>query len=228
MKKYTDQLMDDCFQWVTIDVNPLLPNSWKETLLNAVSNASFIELNTKSVTSRESDTPGAKPRFLFLNGDALQHHANWLIKLYKESFLMLAKKYYGDDTIASASIRRGIVMNALTNSSMRYESHIDSNPITGLLFVNSVDSGFGGELVISTNKNACNIEQIEENPIAIRPVSGMLLLFSGQKWPHYVRPLKKEGILRSAIVMNYYNSSCQEYDRPHDLDHHLGLIGEPS
>lgn len=217
-----EDAVNSIFQWVSIDVKSLLPSDWQETLLKNITNASLVELSSKSVTSRESHKEGL-PKFLFVDGDILYEKANWLIELYRGQFLIYAKKYFGEGVVSSPNIRRAVVLNALGSLDMRYEAHIDSNPVTALLFVNTLCPGFGGELVVARDQAAKNVEEIEKNHIEIHPVSGMLHLFDGHRWPHYVRPIKSSGIVRASIVMNYYNDLVRESDRPEDLDNHLRL-----
>ena len=103
---------------------------------------------------------------------------------------------------------------------MRYEAHVDSNPVEVLLYVTDHPYGTGGELVVSPNIDAVGISEIDNDCEIIYPESGKLLVFDFRTFPHYVRPLKSDEY-RVAVAMNYYTEECTEEMRPPDLDQHL-------
>ena len=221
---FLDKESIQCFQWITVDINPLLPQSWQSDLLGLIDEAFEIELLSKSVTSREDINSSMKPaRFLYVDGEQISKKNHWLPNFYQGHWLKIAQAYFGSDVVMSSSIKNGIIMNILNSVNMRYESHVDSNAVTCLFFVTTIEHNAGGELVVSRNKNAKNIEEIEMDSVLIRPEAGKLLFFDARTWPHYVRPLKNEGDIRAAVVMNYYSSDSPESLRPRDLDMHLGF-----
>jgi hypothetical protein len=212
------------FRSMSFDVRSSLPDSWDERILDLLPLASEIQLSTRSVTSREGDFEDMSPaRFLCINGQIIKQKIPWITHNYQGIWLKMAQRYFGLDIVASSSEKSGAVLNALVNPEMRYEAHVDSNPLTALLFVTTIEPHCGGELIVARKQSANSIKEIEESHISFRPERGKLLLFDGRNFPHYVRPLKYNGRIRCAIAMNYYNKECPESARPIDLDNHLGL-----
>ena len=70
---------------------------------------------------------------------------------------------------------------------MRFECHVDSNPLTGLLFC--TDHSAGGELVIAHDPTAADVTSVERDCSVIRPHAGHLIFFDARHHPHYARPL---------------------------------------
>ncbi|WP_353895552.1 2OG-Fe(II) oxygenase [Glycomyces tritici] len=104
---------------------------------------------------------------------------------------------------------------------MRYEAHVDSNPLQGLLYVTDHPPGAGGELVVAQCYDASGITQIEENSAQIYPKAGYLVLFDARKHAHYVRSLRSSDAVRVVAAMNFYTPDSPESSRPTDLTKHL-------
>jgi len=104
---------------------------------------------------------------------------------------------------------------------MRFECHIDSNPLTGLLFCTDQLAGAGGELVFAHDPAAADLGAVERDCSVIRPHAGHLIFFDGRRHPHYTRPLTSESDVRIVAVMNFYTESCPESTRPSELNRHL-------
>lgn len=104
---------------------------------------------------------------------------------------------------------------------MRYECHVDSNPVQGLLYVTTHKNGEGGELVVSNDESALGVNGILEDCQKIFPCSGDLVIFDARKNPHYVEPLKASDGIRIAATMNFYTIDAPEQMRPTDLNKHL-------
>jgi hypothetical protein len=102
---------------------------------------------------------------------------------------------------------------------MRFECHVDSNPLTGLLFC--TDHQAGGELVISNDPTAAGIAEVERDCSVIRPHAGHLVFFDARRHPHYARPLVAESDVRVLADMNFYTESSPESTRPPELNRHL-------
>ncbi len=117
--------------------------------------------------------------------------------------------------------RYGLVLNVQRGTKMRLECHVDSNPLTGLLFCTDHLAGTGGELVFGHDPAAADVEAVERDCSVIRPHAGHLIFFDGRKHPHYARPPSSESDLRVVAVMNYYTESCPESTRPPELNRHL-------
>lgn len=104
---------------------------------------------------------------------------------------------------------------------MRFECHVDSNPLTGLLFCTDQPPGAGGELVFAHNPAAADIDSVDRDCSVIRPQAGHLIFFDGRRYPHYARPLASKSGTRIVAVMNFYTESCPESTRPPELNRHL-------
>jgi 2OG-Fe(II) oxygenase superfamily len=104
---------------------------------------------------------------------------------------------------------------------MRYECHVDSNPLEGLLYVTDHPPGTGGELVVSNRGDVPTAEEVDRDATLIYPVAGHLVFFNGSCHSHYVRPLIAEDGVRVVAAMNYYTPSLPESARPPDLNRHL-------
>ena len=113
-----------------------------------------------------------------------------------------------------------MVLNVLRGSTMRFECHVDSNPVTGLLFFTSHPAG-GGELVIGHDPAGFGIETLERDGTTVTPQAGRLIFFDGKAYPHYARTLVSESDVRVVAVMNFYTESCPESTRPRGLNRHL-------
>ena len=121
--------------------------------------------------------------------------------------------------LPAADDRYGIVLNVQRGTGMRFEFHVDSNPMTGLLFC--TDHPEGGDLVFAHDPAAAGIEAAERDCSVIRPRAGHLIFFDGRQHPHYARPLRTESDMRVVAVMNFYTESCPESTRPQELNRHL-------
>lgn len=115
--------------------------------------------------------------------------------------------------------RYGVVLNVQRGTTMRFECHIDSNPLTGLLFC--TEHAAGGELVFAHDPRAADISAVERRRSVIRPRVGQLIFFDGRQHPHYARPLAAPSDTRVVAVMNFYTESCPETTRPKELNSHL-------
>ena len=102
---------------------------------------------------------------------------------------------------------------------MRFECHVDSNPLTGLLFC--TDHQAGGELVIANDTEAEGVAGVDRNCSVIRPHAGHLIFFDARRYPHYARVLTADSETRIVAVMNFYTESCPESTRPRELNRHL-------
>jgi hypothetical protein len=118
-----------------------------------------------------------------------------------------------------ATTATGSYSNVQQGTEMRFECHVDANPLTGLLFC--TDHTAGGELVISHDETAADITAVDQNCSVIRPHAGHLIYFDGRKHPHYARALTVTSGMRVVAVMNFYTESCPESTRPPELNRHL-------
>ena len=128
--------------------------------------------------------------------------------------------YAREEAFVAADKRYAVVMNVQENDTSRYECHIDTNPIVGLLYVTTHPKGDGGELVVANNQFASNVTEVDRDASVLYPAAGHLVFFDGRRHPHYVRSLVGSDI-RVAVAMNYYLAGNPESSRPEDLNLYL-------
>jgi hypothetical protein len=143
----------------------------------------------------------------------------WLYRSYRGEFLEFARAACAERVVAARDDRYGVVLNVQRGTTMRFECHIDSNPLTGLLFC--TDHSAGGELAFAHGANAADVAAVERDCSVIRPHAGHLIFFDARQHPHYARPLKQAADTRIVAVMNFYTESCPESTRPPELNRHL-------
>jgi 2OG-Fe(II) oxygenase superfamily len=212
--------MLDTFGWTTFDVTWILPDGWQQDAVRATAKAEVRPFGRTPVISREAEDVQQVVRGR-VHADQLASEMPWLPGLYREAFRELGGQASGRKVYAAADKRYGAVLNMQRGPRMRFECHVDSNPVTGLLFCTDHDLGAGGELVFGHDKTARSLAEIERSCSTLRPQAGHLIFFDGRHRPHYVRPLKAEHDVRIVAVMNYYTDECPESTRPPELNRHL-------
>ena len=207
------------FYWTTFNVSSLLPEDWRADIAAVAAGADFRAFPRTPVLSREAKDVTHINRGR-VNADNVQQQLPWLYKLYRGEFLDLARWTRQETVEPALDDRYGVVLNVQEGESMRFECHVDSNPLTGLLFLTDHPAG-GGELVIGHNSAAASIEAVERDCSVIRPHAGHLIFFDGKTHPHYARVLLSGSDVRVVAVMNFYTGSCPESTRPPELNRHL-------
>lgn len=101
-------------------------------------------------------------------------------------------------------------INVIMGLGARYEKHVDSNPVTAVLFVNTVPREFGGAL-------KCHL--FSEGASEIQPGEGMLVVLTGDSIAHEVLPLTRHTTRVSLVVSMKW--AGQPYNRDPQLDRHL-------
>jgi hypothetical protein len=206
------------FRWVTFDLNGLLPDGWQHEMRMTAADADFRDFPRTPVLSREAADVQHITRGR-VHAHQVRHRLPWLHQSYRGIFLELAGDACEEKVSAARDNRYGVVLNVQRGIGMRFECHIDSNPLTGLLFC--TDHVDGGELVFAHDAAAASIEDVERDCSVVRPSAGHLIFFDAREYPHYVRPLTRESDMRVVAVMNYYTDSCPESTRPAELNRHL-------
>jgi hypothetical protein len=210
--------MESQFRWTEFDIKDCLPAGWRHSISDVATGADFREFPRTPVLSRE----GPEVRHISrgrVHAGQVQDGLPWLYRAYRDQFLTLAGQVCGEPVAAARDGRYGIVLNVQRGTTMRFECHVDSNPLTGLLFC--TDHADGGELVVANDTGASDIAEVERNCAVIRPQAGRLIFFDARQHPHYARPLTAHSDLRIVAVMNYYTPSCPESTRPPELNRHL-------
>jgi len=184
----------------------------------AAAGADFREYPRTPVLSREAPDVHHVARGR-VHAPQVQQDLLWLHQLYRSDFLELAGEACEEKVSPAGDDRYGVVLNVQRGTGMRFECHVDSNPLTGLLFC--TDHVTGGELVFAHDAAAACIEDVERDCSVVRPSAGHLIFFDARRYPHYVRPLSHPSDMRVVAVMNYYTESCPESTRPPELNRHL-------
>lgn len=220
MNTHTEDERRD-FTWYEFDVNSFLPKGWAEQIASFALEASELRvLVPTSVTSRESSSDITIP-ILTASGVKIKESLRWLFDLYRGTFRDLGQTCVDEPLLVGADERHAIVINAQRGTNMRYECHVDTNPLSGLLFVTSHPPGDGGELVVANKSAAVGVEDISRDCKMIFPDSGKMIFFDAREHPHFVSPLRDTLGVRVVVVMNFYTPSCPESDRPKDLTYHM-------
>jgi hypothetical protein len=207
------------FFWTTFNVSSLLPEDWHADITAVGAEADFHAFPRTPVLSREAADVTHINRGR-VRADKVQQRLPWLYKLYRGEFLELASQARQEPVDSAIDDRYSVVLNVQQGESMRFECHVDSNPLTGLLFFTDHPAG-GGELVVGHNPAAVGIEEVERDCSVIRPHAGHLIFFDGKTHPHYARNLLSGLDVRVVAVMNFYTGSCPESTRPPELNRHL-------
>jgi hypothetical protein len=206
------------FHWTTFDLNGTLPAALLKDVSEAAGDAGFREFPRTPVLSREA-ADVLRIRRGRVHADQVRNRLPWLYESYRSVFLELAREACAEPVMAAADERYGVVLNVQRGTAERFECHIDSNPLTGLLFCTNHPAG--GELVFAHNPDAASIDAVERDCSVIRPRAGHLIFFDARRHPHYSRPLITESDMRVVAVMNFYTESCPESTRPRELNRHL-------
>ena len=207
------------FRWTTYDVSGRLPVTWRQDMTQVAAAADFRAFPRTPVLSREAAQVDCVPRGR-VHADRVQRHLPWLHQFYHGKFLQLARLAWPERVTTVRDGRYGVVLNVQRGPGMRFECHVDSNPLTGLLFCTDHPDG-GGELVFAHDPGATGVEAVDRDCSVIRPQAGHLIFFDGRRNPHYARPLVNQADVRIVAVMNFYTESCPESTRPRELNRHL-------
>lgn len=121
----------------------------------------------------------------------MRYHLPWLYRLHRDELPELASEACGERVMTASDERYGVVLNVQQGTTVRFGCHIDSNPLTGLLFCTDHAEG-GGELVFSHDADAADIAAVERDCSVIRPHAGHWIFFDARERPHYARPLAAE------------------------------------
>lgn len=210
------------FWFREFDVKNRLPVDWDGHILSIVAQCAVEKLLvSSSVTSREL-TQSKMIRVQTVGGRTVVARLPWLYDLYRGQFRDIAQSISDEPVYTAEDVRYAVNLNVQTGPHMRYECHVDSNPIEGLLYITTHAPGDGGELVVANRPDALGVEAISSDCTRIYPERGKLVFFDATSHPHFVAPLKS-GSQRVVVAMNFYTPSRPESSRPADLNRHLGI-----
>jgi hypothetical protein len=108
------------------------------------------------------------------------------------------------------------VLNIQFSAHQRMVCHVDSNPITVLVFVTTHLAGEGA-LVVANFKGLASPAEVDEDCTVIQPVAGDVIVFNAQEHSHYSQPISPAS-LRVVALANYYTDGSPESQRPSELD----------
>ena len=212
--------MLDRFSWRSYDLRSILPVDWQDQILATARRAVSKTIHPVSVTSREGN-PDLEITLLSVHGDVIREQLPWLHNLYKGHLRDLVQLAFSEPVFAAINDIIGAVIHVQRGTDMRYESHIDTVPTVGLLYVTDHPKGSGGELVVANSPSANSVAEIEADCSIVYPAAGNFVFFDGRRFPHYVRPLVKPDDVRVVVAMDFFTPSCSEEARPDDLNAHL-------
>lgn len=206
------------FHWTTFDVHDLLPPDWRQDALAVAADADCRAFPRTPILTREGPEVTRISRGR-VHADQVRVGLPWLHRLYHDAFRELAEQAVREPVRVAEDGRYGVVLNVQRGTDMRFECHVDSNPLSGLLFLTNHEAG--GELVVSHDRSASSRTELERDCSVIRPHAGHLVLFDARQFPHYARPLAFEQDIRVLAAMNFYTRSFPESTRPRELNHYL-------
>lgn len=200
------------------DVSPLLPQTWTEEVLVLASRYGFrSELDGGSTTSRESAFGERITSTLnVVDGEIIESALPWLWDLYHGPLLDLGNQLGLGSFSPSAATVSAININ-IQSAGERYEWHVDSNPLTGLLFVSTLAPEEGGQLIFRSDP--MGRARNDKWEVKIQPSAGMFYMYDARGAAHTVEPVQRLQS-RLSIPMNYYLSEGGP-PRPTDLDGYL-------
>lgn len=222
--------MSSQFRWATYNVAHLLPKGWQADVLAVAADADCHNFPKTPILTREAEDVPFISRGR-VHAHQVRQRLPWLLELYlgwfrelaEEALPELAEEAHAEPVVTAMDNRYALVLNVQRGTSMRFECHVDSNPLTGLLFC--TDHPEGGELIVSNEHSAQSIEDVERDCEIIRPRAGDLVFLDARKHPHYARPLRNDSEIRVLAAMNFYTESYPESTRPKELNRHL--YGDP-
>lgn len=192
-----------------------VPDYWQEQIVK-FTRREAIEVTTDQPSSTTVTTKVHIPlRYRVVTGDVVARGLPWLHHLYHTDFVRLAQVAARRSICPAVDRHSGININLMLGRGSTYEWHVDSNPLTGLLFGTSHAPGEGGELRF-------DLDGLE---VSIHPRAGDLLFFDARSTPHVVMPLEDINGVRVSVPMNYYFVD-EPHERPGDLDAHIYRGGE--
>jgi hypothetical protein len=209
--------LHDAFPIYRISCTSWLPVGWDQDILECSRvHRELRYLGGESATSRQRQLGNAADFVVgVVQGKVVADELPWLVDFYRGAVLNLANGLSLGDFVCSSDIRSAININSIAPGN-GYEWHVDTNPLTGLLFVTDQPKGSGGELVFRSDPVTRPDEWWE---LTVHPRFGDLLLFDAREAAHNVCPVLGASE-RISAPMNFYFAD-QDAARPDDLDTYL-------
>lgn len=209
--------VDAAFPLFEYDCGDLLPSGWIEAVTRcARSFAKYLRLDGASPTSRQRQLGSSADDLVgAVTGSVATREVPWLDTFYRHQVSSLIDGLDVGGFSPSEDHRSGLNVNVLPPGSA-YEWHVDTNPLTALLFVTDHPEGSGGELVFRADPVT---QPDRDRELRIHPVPGLLLIFDAREAAHAVMPVKGTE-RRISVPMNFYQAH-QSRERPRHLDRYL-------
>jgi hypothetical protein len=208
------------FHWTAYDVGSILPTGWERELLTLAAQAS-VRHRFRPTMSTAREVADAVVELETVDGETLLERAPWLHRLYGGWFRTLAERHVGEALHTTSTRNRALSLNVLRGDGERYPCHVDSNPAQGLLYLTDCSEETGGGLVVTRDRTARDVTEVDRDAGVIYPRAGQLYFFDARQHAHYVQPMRRPDGLRIVVTMNYYTASCPESVRPAGLDEEL-------
>ena len=108
-------------------------------------------------------------RISVVDGEVILRELPWLYQLYTKELLDLASSTTGNTHVIADRLESSININVLDGIGACYEWHLDTNPLTGILFVTTHLTNDGGSLVFDT---------LDKGKVSVLPESGKFILLT--------------------------------------------------
>lgn len=158
-------------------------------------------------TSTSLEDEGTLLKYRLLDGNDVSYYLPELAELYTTTLVQIASRLSGLTLRRSPDSVNGVNVNVLRAKGGRYEWHVDSNPVTGLLVLSHCDAAVGGRLLFER-------DAARQTAFCMRP--GHFLVFDATKTPHAVEPVLGDAP-RVTAPMNFFIEG-EVVSRPVDLD----------
>jgi hypothetical protein len=180
-----------------------------DTIVN-VANSHGKEAILRGDVKTSLELPETRLRYRLMDGDQISELLPMLDRLYNGILVELAARALDVKLQISPVTQNGININVLEGTNSRYEWHVDSNPVTGLLVCTEANARTGGRLLFG---------QDSESQIALSLQAGQFLVFDARRVPHSVEPLG-HNFTRITAPMNFFVEGAP-IERPTGLDNAL-------
>lgn len=175
-------------------------------------------LHGENPASREDTSQGpVELPFIVVPPRVLLQVAPWIEDLYHGPFLEAARKFGGTNVTASEDVDNYPLIN-IHPIGKRYETHVDTNPYTGLYFLGEHDRTpeTGGALVVSKGGDVHGLPNLLVDCERYYPVVGELAIMNGFNITHAVEPSIDHP--RMMLVSNFWTPAVPESARGVGLD----------
>jgi len=172
-----------------------LPYDWCEKITKVTEKYSYKTiLDGNSKTSLEVEN--SQIPVDIVTGQKIYKYLPWLVSLYETELLNFSQRNFKRNLYKCNEIDDAININRITGIGARYEWHLDTNPVTGLLFLDDFNENEGGALIFRNNGHV----------YSVKPRKGLFICFDARTIPHSVQSLTVNRA-RISVPMNYYTSA---------------------